>query len=137
MTRNETRFTTWQEAARKDIEWVFSIVKIMWKFDSRPIKIWSLNDIARRISTALILCNVIVSDCVMDDVHMQYNPAHLVDNFSNFQMATLPQITPDVEVVVDHMIPQSICDVVAVAGHWESLADEEEHSCLCSALIQK
>ncbi len=52
-------------------------------------------------------------------------------------MAILPQITPDVEVVVDHTVPQSVCDVVAVAGHWESLADEEEHSHLCSVLMQK
>ena len=109
----------------------------MWKFVSCPIEIWSLNDIARRISTALILHNVIVSDHVIDDVHTRYSPAHLVDDFGNFQMATLPQITPDVDIVADHMILHFVCDVVAVAGHWESLADEEEHSCLCSALMQK
>ena len=62
---------------------------------------------------------------------------HLVGDFGNFQMATLPQITPNVDVVVDHSVPQSICDVVAVAGHWESLADEEDPSHLCSTLMQK
>ncbi len=108
----------------------------MWKYVSHPIEIWSLNDIARRITTALILHNVVVSDRVMD-VHTQYNPAHLVDDFGNLQMATLPQLTPDVEVVLDHTVSQSICDAVAVAGRWESLADEEEHSHLCSALMQK
>ncbi len=70
LARNETRFTTWKEAAWKYIEWAFGNLKIMWKFVSRPIEIWSLNDIARRILRALILHNVVVSDHVMDDVHM-------------------------------------------------------------------
>ena len=78
-----------------------------------------------------------MSDHVIDDVHTRYSPAHLVDDFGNFQMATLPQITPDVEVVVDHTVPQSVYDVGAVAGWWESLADEEEHSCIHSVLMQK
>ena len=45
--------------------------------------------------------------------------------------------TPEVEVIVDNEIPQSVCDVVAVAGCWESLANEEEHSHLRSALMRK
>ena len=95
-----------------------------------------LNNTARRITTSLILHNGIVSDHVMDNLNMQYNPVHSVDNFGNFQMARLPQTTPKVEVVVEHTILQSFCDVVAVAGHWESLANEEEQSHLCSALMQ-
>ncbi len=109
----------------------------MWKFYSCTIKIWSVNHIARRILTALILHNDVVSDHVMGDVNMRYNPANLVDDFWNFQMATLTKTAPEVEVVVEHTTPQSVCDVVAVAGRWESLANEAEHSCLCSALIRK
>ena len=48
----------------------------------------------------------------------------------------LQQAAPEVEVIVDNGIPQSVCDVVAVAGCWESLANEEEHSHLRSALMQ-
>ena len=59
-----------------------------------------------------------------------------MDYFGNFQMATLPQSTPEVEVVVENTIPQAVCDVVAVAGHWESLANEEKCSHVCSALMQ-
>ncbi len=73
----------------------------------------------------------------MGDVNMRYNPANLVDDFWNFQMATLAQTAPEVEVLVEHKTPQSVCDVVAVAGHWESLANEAEHSRLHSALMQK
>ncbi|KAL7475939.1 hypothetical protein ACHAW6_001831 [Cyclotella cf. meneghiniana] len=51
LMRNETRFTKWQEAVWKDIKRAFGSLKIMWKFVSHPIKIWSLNYIARRIST--------------------------------------------------------------------------------------
>ena len=73
----------------------------------------------------------------MDDVNMRYNPVNLMDDFGNFQMATLPHTTPVVEVVVVHMILQSVCHVVSVAGYWESLANEEEHSHLHSTLTQK
>ena len=52
-------------------------------------------------------------------------------------MPNLPKNSPEVEVIVDNEIPQSVCDVVAVAGCWESLANEEEHSRLQSALMKK
>ena len=109
----------------------------MWKFVSCPINIWILHDIERRILTALILHNVVVSDHVMGDVNMRYNPVNVVDDFSNFQMATLTQTAPEVAVVVEHITPESVCDVVAVAGHWESLGNKAEHNHLCSGLIRK
>jgi hypothetical protein len=137
LTRSETRFTTWQEAARKDIERAFGNLKIMWKFVSRPIEIWNLNDIAGRMSTALILHNIVVSDRVMGDVNSRYNPAHRIDDLGDFETVNLQQTAPEVEVIVDHEIPQSVCDVVAVAGRWESLANEEEHSRLRTALMRK
>ncbi len=87
--------------------------------------------------TALILHNVVISDHVMGDVNMRYNPANGVEDFGNFQMATLAQTAPEVEVVVEHTTPQSVYDVVAIAGRWESLANEAEHRRLCSALMQK
>ncbi len=88
------------------------------------------------MSTALILHNVVVSDRVMGDVNLRYNPTHTIDDLGNFQMVNLPQTTPEVEVIVDNEIPQSVCDVVAVAGCWESPANEDEHSHLHSALMQ-
>ena len=70
---------------QKDHERVLGNLKIVWKFVSRPIKICSLNDIARSILTALILQNVVAFDHVIDDVNLQKSPAHLVDDFGNFQ----------------------------------------------------
>ncbi len=127
----------WQEATWKDIKRAFVNLKIMWRFVSHLIKIWNLNDIASRMLTALILHNVVVSNCVMGDVNQRYNPAHTIDDLGNFQMVNLQQNTPEVEVIVDNEIQQSVCDVVAVAGRWESLANKEEHSHLRSALMQK
>ena len=137
LTRSKTMFTMWQEATRKDIERAFGTLKIMWKFVSRPIEICNLNDIASRMLTALILHNIVVSDHIMGDVNSRYNPAHRIDGLGDFEMANLQQTAPEVEVIVDNGIPQSGCDVVAVAGCWESLANEEEHSRLQSVLMQK
>ena len=109
----------------------------MWKFVSSSIEIWSLNNIARRISTALIPHSVVVSDHVMSNANMQYNPANSVDDFGNHPMATLTQTAPEVEVVVEHTTPQSFCDVVAVSGHWKPLANEAEHSRLHSEFMRK
>ena len=70
---------------QKDHERVLGNLKIVWKFVSRPIKICSLNNIARSILTALILQNVVAFDHVIDDVNLQKSPSHLVDDFGNFQ----------------------------------------------------
>ena len=104
---------------------------------SCPIEIWNLNDIASRMLTSLILHNIVVSDRVMGDVNSRYNPAHRIDDLGDFKMANLQETIPEVEVIVDNGIPESVCDVVAVAGCWESPANEDEHSHLHSALMQK
>ena len=71
----------------------------------------------------------------MGDVNTRYNPANSVDDFSIFK-APLPQIAPEIGDDVENPIPQAAYDMVAVAGHWEELADEEEHSHVCSALMR-
>ena len=67
LTNEETKYTKWQEAVRKDIERAFGNLKILWKFVCRPIEIWSLNDIADHITILLILHNIVVADQVMGD----------------------------------------------------------------------
>ena len=62
LTNEETKYTKWQEAVRKDIERAFGNLKILWKFFCCPIEIWSLNDIADHIKTLLILHNIVVAD---------------------------------------------------------------------------
>ena len=67
------------------------------------------------MSTALILHNIVVSDCVMGDMNLRYNPAHRINDLGDFKMANQQQPAPEVEVIVDNGIPQSVCDVVTVA----------------------
>ena len=71
-----------------------------------------------------------------DILTSRYNLAHRIYDLGDFKIANLQQTAHEVEVIVDHGIPQSVCDVVAAAGCWESLANEEKHSRLRSALMQ-
>ncbi len=117
------------------------------------MEIWSLNDIANRITTALILHNIVVADCVMGDINQRYNPAATEENLGDFipnNTQHVPQTDidnndnndnqttgNDAEGTENNTVPQSVRDVVAVMGRWESLMDEEEHTRLRNALIDK
>ena len=92
LTTEETKYTKWQEGARKDIKRAFGNLKILWKFVSRPMEIWSLNDIANQITTALVLHNIVVTDRVMGNINQRYNPAATEENFCDF----MPNNTPHV-----------------------------------------
>ena len=71
----EKKYTEWQECARKDIERAFGILKSTWQFLQNPIRMMDIHQIGQRVSTALILHNMIVSDRVMQgDVDAVYNP---------------------------------------------------------------
>ncbi|KAL7461506.1 hypothetical protein ACHAXS_001925, partial [Conticribra weissflogii] len=85
LTNEETKYTKWQEAVRKDIERAFGNLKILWKFVCHPIEIWSLNDIADRITTSLILHNIVVADRVMgDDPNERYDPSKRIEDLRDF-----------------------------------------------------
>ena len=122
VSNEETKYTQWQESARKDIERAFGTLKILWKFVSRPIETWNLSDIANQITTALILHNVVVSDRVMGDVNRRYNPAESAEDFGDFGI--LPQLNAtihneanevDEHNNINNEVPQSVIDVVNVS----------------------
>jgi hypothetical protein len=75
----ESRFTQWQESARKDIERAFGVLKNKFQFMDRPMHLYQLNDIAARVTTCMILHNVCVSDRVMGSVDLKYSPAHTLE----------------------------------------------------------
>ncbi len=85
-----------KESARKDIERALSNLKILWKFVTRPIEIWNLSDIVNQFMTALILHNVVVSDCIMGDVNRHYNPAESTEDFGDFGI--LPQLNLPIQM---------------------------------------
>ena len=71
----ESKYTEWQESARKDIERAFGVLQSKFQWICRPIHLFHTNDIANRVATCMILHNMCVSDRVMDgDVHATYDP---------------------------------------------------------------
>jgi len=71
----ERKYTNWQESARKDIERAFGILKNTWQFVQNPIRLMDLHQIGQRVSTVLILHNMLVSDRIMQgDINAMYNP---------------------------------------------------------------
>lgn len=74
----ETCYTKWQEAARKDIERAFGLLlQGHQQFIVKPIHLFEVDTIAARAKICLILHNMGVSDRVMDwNVRACYNPCH-------------------------------------------------------------
>ena len=76
----ETKYTKWQESARKDIERAFGVLQFRWQCVSRPIHLMKLEYVADMVTAAIIFHNMGVSDRVMDgDVRARYNPAFTVE----------------------------------------------------------
>jgi hypothetical protein len=66
-TREEKKYTSWQEGARKDVERAFGVFKNTWQFLDRPILLNDLTDISNRVVSCLLLHNIIVMDRVMQE----------------------------------------------------------------------
>jgi hypothetical protein len=78
-SRAESKFTEWQESARKDIERAFGVLKLKLQFMDRPMHLYKLEDIQARVTTCIILHNVCVSDRVMGSVDLRYSPGNTLD----------------------------------------------------------
>ena len=74
----EKKYTQWQEAVRKDVERAFGVLKGVFQFLERPILLMDLQQISNRVITCLILHNILVSDRVMGDCRVSYNPSYQV-----------------------------------------------------------
>jgi Plant transposon protein len=79
ITVEERCFAAWQESCRKDIERAFGVLKNTWQFMGRPILMMDLGNISRRVTTCLILHNMLVSDRVMENCVDRYNPSLALD----------------------------------------------------------
>jgi hypothetical protein len=71
-TREEKKYTSWQEGARKDVERAFGVLKNTWQFLDRPILLHDLTDISNRVVTCLLLHNILVTDRVMKEASDSY-----------------------------------------------------------------
>jgi hypothetical protein len=91
VTPSECRYTQWQEAVRKDIERAFGVLKGTFQFLERPILLMDLKQISNRVITCLILHNILVSDRVMRDCGVTYNPAHEMEGETDDDEPTVEQ----------------------------------------------
>lgn len=74
VTDEETRFTKWQESARKDIERAFGVLQCKWKVLSFPLHTKNMDFLSSLVECCLVLHNMAVSDRVMGDATARYCP---------------------------------------------------------------
>jgi hypothetical protein len=86
-TREEKKYTSWHEGARKDVERAFGVPKNTWQFLDRPIFLHDLTDISNRVVSCLLLHNIPVTDRVMQEAS---------DNYYNYRQRYDPSVcAPD------------------------------------------
>jgi hypothetical protein len=66
-TREEKKYTSWQEGARKYVERAIGVLKNTLQFLDRRILLQDLTDISNRVVSCLLLHNIIVTDRVMQE----------------------------------------------------------------------
>jgi hypothetical protein len=75
-TREEKKYSSWQEGARKDVERAFGVCKNTWQFLDRPILLHDLKDISNMVVSCLLLHNILVTDRVMQEASTTYYNYH-------------------------------------------------------------
>jgi hypothetical protein len=128
----EATFTTWQESARKDIERAFGFLKGVWQYLDRPIHSHSLIDISARVTTCVILHNMLVSDRIMGDYIADYNPAHALEQLEEMQVE---QPIGGIGGIGVAGAPQEVVGLLTKRDRFKDLADKEQHARLHQALM--
>jgi hypothetical protein len=125
-------FAQWQEGAQKDIERAFGVLQGRFQFMAKPMHMRDLSAISKRVQTCLILHNMGVSDRVMGEVNVKYDPSFVgeafVDNPANTTLV--------VEGGPTTTLPTMDSSSVAVDNRWNRLIDETEHKRLLGAFLR-
>ena len=161
ITREEKRFTAWQEASRKDIERAFGVLKGVWQFLERPILMMKLDDIASRVTCCIILHNILVSDRVMGDCRATYKPDYVleeeevtveqpedlrtvqdaVDQRLRLRTTTTRQAVPRAggasAVTNSTTVPESVVEQMTRPARFKELTDVDEYKRLYTALMSR
>jgi hypothetical protein len=138
---DEKKFTEWQESSRKDIERAFGVLQCKFQYLARPFRELDLKQIGDRVATCLLLHNMCVSDRIMGDVRVRYNPAdgissgnYIVDHPADLQQVQGAANESDRSTIgMDSLTPEAT-HCITRRGAWSSLTDAVEHSRLHSAL---
>nr|XP_043636039.1 uncharacterized protein LOC122607176 [Erigeron canadensis] len=72
--QDEKKFKRLQEAARKDVEWAFGVLKVKWKIFDRPLRLWTKEKIGKVVVVCTILHNMIIKDN-----GRAISPVHIMD----------------------------------------------------------
>jgi hypothetical protein len=121
-TEDESTFTKWQEAKRKDIERGFGVSKGTWQFLALPIHLRDATELSRRVYTCLTLHNMLVSDRIMNDCRKRYDPAaNLEEEFDEATVEQPPNLLQVQELAAAglQVDPQTTMEV-GMEGHREA-----------------
>jgi hypothetical protein len=145
--QEEKRYTSWQEAVRKDVERAFGALKGCWQFLERPILLWKFKQISYRVTACIILHNMMVSDRVMEDCRVTYNPCSVpmeeevrVNDPNDFQHVQAQCNAASTSTASGTGIQTAPADVVALltrSDRFKALKDVSEYQRLHRSLIQK
>jgi hypothetical protein len=150
----EKKFSQWQESARKDVERAFGVFQAKFQAMARPILLHKLEEIALKVTSCMILHNMCVSDRIMGDVNMRYNPAYSVtgraeeveeveqpDDLEEVQEKMSekvnnrnPNNAQPVSTGIHHLPPDAI-EALTDKARWEDLICVDQHNRLVSALM--
>jgi Plant transposon protein len=93
----EKRYTKWQEATRKDIERAYGFYRTWGQFLARPILLMDLEQISLTVTTCIILHNMLLSDRVMGQCGVVYNPSHVLQEVEDdVNMVQQPEDLPTI-----------------------------------------
>jgi hypothetical protein len=145
--QEEKRYTSWQEAVRKDVERAVGILQGCWQFLERSILLWKLEQISYRVTACIILHNMLVSDIVMEGCRVTYNPSNVllvvevrVNNPNDLQQVQAQSNAASTSTASGTGIQSASADVVALltrSDRFKALKDVSEYQRLQRSLIQK
>ena len=144
ISMKEKMYTSWQEAARKDIERSFGVFQAKWQVFDRPIHTMKLGRISTKMSCCLILHNMCVSDRVMGDPRAVYDPSEAIEDLETVAMVKQPD---DLLSIQDKFkereragtgfrgSDEAVQSLILKREAWKQLVDEDEHIRLHRALM--
>lgn len=143
VTDNEKLFAEWQESKRKDIERAFGVLQGKFQVLCRPLLGHCLTELSNIVACCIIMHNMCVSDRVMCDVQMYYNPAHTFEEVDEVieqaqESDDEPPARNQAVVGLRHGNPNVVQNILGRNdfGYWKHLNDRVEHQRLHNALIR-
>ena len=149
VTMDEKRFTEWQESTRKDIERAFGVLQCKFQVLCRPLLSHNLHDNSNLVACCIIMHNMCVSDRIMGDVFMRYNPAHSFEEVEEIiERAPIDEVVPELnneEPVENHAViglrngnPIVIENMLGrdALSSWDILNNRAEHQRVHNALMR-